>query len=189
MKTFLESVNIWKSYKQERGCLVHFLRLLAVWWPGARIINHNNMCYQSVNYFPTSVTNVSWPCLLQNAVYSVVLKAFRGPIKRSLSSQYRPLWEGVISQGDFVVRARRRCNWWPRGNNAFDRPHHGIPLTMQVSRSSRGRDICPLQTLAHPRNYPRACSRTWPYYNLSLNPNHYLTPIALIPTVSLINQF
>jgi len=24
---FLKSVNIWKSYKQERGCLMYFVRL------------------------------------------------------------------------------------------------------------------------------------------------------------------
>ena len=30
---FFESVNIWQSYKQERDCLVHFLCLLAVYWP------------------------------------------------------------------------------------------------------------------------------------------------------------
>jgi len=24
---FFKSVNVWKSYKQERGCLVHFARL------------------------------------------------------------------------------------------------------------------------------------------------------------------
>jgi len=24
---FFKSVNIWQSYKQERGCLVHFVRL------------------------------------------------------------------------------------------------------------------------------------------------------------------
>jgi len=31
---FLKSVNrpMWQSYKQEGGCLVHVLRLLAVWW-------------------------------------------------------------------------------------------------------------------------------------------------------------
>jgi len=29
VKKMLKSVNIWQSYKQERGCLVHFLRLLA----------------------------------------------------------------------------------------------------------------------------------------------------------------
>jgi len=28
------SVNIWQSYEQERGRLVHFLRLFAVWLPG-----------------------------------------------------------------------------------------------------------------------------------------------------------
>jgi len=32
----VKSVNIWQSYKQERGGLVHFLRLLAVHWPGAQ---------------------------------------------------------------------------------------------------------------------------------------------------------
>jgi len=32
---FFKSVNICQSYKQERDCLVHFLRLLAVCWPGA----------------------------------------------------------------------------------------------------------------------------------------------------------
>ena len=32
----LKSVNIWRSYKQERDCLMHFLRLLAVCWPDAQ---------------------------------------------------------------------------------------------------------------------------------------------------------
>ena len=27
VKTFFKSVNIWQSYKQERGCLTHFARL------------------------------------------------------------------------------------------------------------------------------------------------------------------
>jgi len=31
-----KSVNIWQSYKQERDCLVHFLRLLALCWPSAQ---------------------------------------------------------------------------------------------------------------------------------------------------------
>ena len=29
-------LNIWQSYKQEHGCIVHFLRLLAVCWSGAQ---------------------------------------------------------------------------------------------------------------------------------------------------------
>jgi len=33
---FFKAVNIWQSYKHERDCLVHFLRLLAVCWPGAQ---------------------------------------------------------------------------------------------------------------------------------------------------------
>jgi len=39
VKNILKSVNIWQSYKQERAlchCLVHFLSLLAVCWPGAQ---------------------------------------------------------------------------------------------------------------------------------------------------------
>jgi len=32
----IKLMNIWRSCKQECGCLVHFLRLLAVWWPGAQ---------------------------------------------------------------------------------------------------------------------------------------------------------
>ena len=31
----LKSVNIWQSCQQKRDCLVHFLRLSAVSWPGA----------------------------------------------------------------------------------------------------------------------------------------------------------
>jgi len=33
----LKSVNIWRSYKQERYCFVHFLSLLAVCWPSAQV--------------------------------------------------------------------------------------------------------------------------------------------------------
>ena len=32
----IKSVNSWQSYQQERDCLVHFLRLSAVCWPGAQ---------------------------------------------------------------------------------------------------------------------------------------------------------
>jgi len=35
------SLNIWQSYQQERDCLVHFLRLLAVSWPGAQDARDN----------------------------------------------------------------------------------------------------------------------------------------------------
>ena len=30
MKTFFKSVNIWQSYKQERGCLIYFAHLANV---------------------------------------------------------------------------------------------------------------------------------------------------------------
>jgi len=36
VKKKFKMVNIWQSYKQELDCFVHFLRLLAVRWPGAQ---------------------------------------------------------------------------------------------------------------------------------------------------------
>ena len=36
VKKKLKSVNIWQIYKQKHDCLMHFLRLLAVCWPGAQ---------------------------------------------------------------------------------------------------------------------------------------------------------
>ena len=46
-------MNIWQSYKQEGGCLVQFLRLLAVWWPGEydRIIRERWRCGLVSDYF------------------------------------------------------------------------------------------------------------------------------------------
>jgi len=38
----LKSVNIWHSYKQKRDGLVHFLRLLAVRWPGTQSAQDNH---------------------------------------------------------------------------------------------------------------------------------------------------
>jgi len=37
VEKILKSVNIWQSYKHERDCLMHFLRLLAVYWPSAQV--------------------------------------------------------------------------------------------------------------------------------------------------------
>jgi len=42
-KKIFKSVNIWQSYKHERDCLVHFLRLLAVCWPGAQSKRDNHV--------------------------------------------------------------------------------------------------------------------------------------------------
>ena len=39
----IKLVNIWQSYKQERDCLVHFLRLSAVCWPGALSARDNHV--------------------------------------------------------------------------------------------------------------------------------------------------
>ena len=46
VKYFFKSVKIWQSYKQKRDYLVHYLRLLAVCWPGAQSAwdNHTLAC-------------------------------------------------------------------------------------------------------------------------------------------------
>ena len=46
VKKKLKSVSIWQSYQQECDCLVHFLRLLAVCWPGTQSAwdNHALAC-------------------------------------------------------------------------------------------------------------------------------------------------
>jgi len=38
----LKSVNIWQSDNHKRDCLVHFLRPLAVCWPGAQSAGDNH---------------------------------------------------------------------------------------------------------------------------------------------------
>jgi len=43
MTIILISVNIWQSCKQERDCLVHFLRLLALCWPGMQSARDNHV--------------------------------------------------------------------------------------------------------------------------------------------------
>ena len=43
VKFFSTSVNIWQSYNQLRGCLVHFLRFLAVWWSGTQSARDNHL--------------------------------------------------------------------------------------------------------------------------------------------------
>jgi len=39
----LKSANTWQSYKQERDCLVHFLRLLAACWSGVQSARDNHV--------------------------------------------------------------------------------------------------------------------------------------------------
>ena len=43
VKIFLNRWIIWQNYKQERGCLMHFLRLLEVRWPGAQSKQDNHV--------------------------------------------------------------------------------------------------------------------------------------------------
>ena len=51
---FYKSVNILQSYKQDRDCLVQFLRLLAVCWPGAQSARDSNaLACVVAEYSPT----------------------------------------------------------------------------------------------------------------------------------------
>jgi len=40
---FFKSVNTCQNYKQECHCLMHFLPLLAKWWPGAQSARNNHV--------------------------------------------------------------------------------------------------------------------------------------------------
>jgi len=51
VKEILKSVNIWQSYKQERDCFVHFLRLLAVCWPSAQV-------HETITFLLVTLTNI-----------------------------------------------------------------------------------------------------------------------------------
>ena len=68
---FLKSVNIWKSYKQEGDCLEHFLRLLAVCWPGVRFAwnNHALAC----NFAKYSPIKKIFPHGLNNKLFLISL--------------------------------------------------------------------------------------------------------------------
>jgi len=44
VKTVFKLVNIWQSYKQQRDCLVQFLRLLAVCLPGTQFMRQSRCC-------------------------------------------------------------------------------------------------------------------------------------------------
>jgi len=49
----LKSTNIWRSYKQEGGCLVDYFRLLAVWWPRTQSAPDNHLlAFNFAKYSP-----------------------------------------------------------------------------------------------------------------------------------------
>ena len=49
----IKGVNLWQSYKQERDRIVHFLRLLAVCWPGAQSVRDRHaLTCNFVKYSP-----------------------------------------------------------------------------------------------------------------------------------------
>ena len=58
---------MWKSYKQERGCLAHFLRLLAVWWPGAQSAQDNHaLACNYAKYSPILMSSRVYTCFVMN---------------------------------------------------------------------------------------------------------------------------
>jgi len=56
VKKNLQSVNIWQNYKQYRGCLMHFLRLLAVCWLGEQSARDNHaLACNFAKYLPIPI--------------------------------------------------------------------------------------------------------------------------------------
>ena len=49
-------MNIWQSYKQERDCLVHFLRHLALCWPGAQSVRQPR-CLPNIHRLKNSLAD------------------------------------------------------------------------------------------------------------------------------------
>jgi len=82
----IKSVNSWRSYKQERGCLVHFLGLLAVWWPGAQSARANHFIA------PTPLCPSTFK----------ILPALMNHFLSLQENDLEPLNDGVINE--------RRCN-------------------------------------------------------------------------------
>ena len=58
--------DIRQSYKQKRDCLVHFLRLLAVCWPGAQSTrgNHALACNRAYSKEFFGVHNFKSSCMM-----------------------------------------------------------------------------------------------------------------------------
>ena len=53
VKTFFKSVNIWQSYKQERGCLTHFARLANTLLKDEESARNNHvLAYNFAKYLP-----------------------------------------------------------------------------------------------------------------------------------------
>jgi len=58
---FSKLVNTWQSYKQERDCLQHFLRLLAVYWPGVLSV-WDNVIQQPMPHYLLAAMQPLSPC-------------------------------------------------------------------------------------------------------------------------------
>jgi len=59
-----KSVNIWQGYMQEGGCLrlVHFLRLLLVWWPGESAPPRDaRIAFFNIRILSVSIKNYPYP--------------------------------------------------------------------------------------------------------------------------------
>jgi len=112
VKKILKSVNIWQSYKQERDCLMHFLRLLPVCCPGALSVwdNHAvtcNLCQVFTdfnNFFSHTLSNKPFLiCLLTTPPYLKYVAIL--PCNLSLMACFADI---NVSQGSVATCAR--CN-------------------------------------------------------------------------------
>jgi len=66
----IKSVNIWQSYKQESDCLVHFLRLLVVCWPGAQCVQDDHAHANNFAKY-SSILNSVFTSRLSNKLFFI----------------------------------------------------------------------------------------------------------------------
>ena len=57
---FFKSVNIWRSYGQKGVCVMHFLRLLAVCWPGAQSARDNHLLTCNFAKYSQILKKIHW---------------------------------------------------------------------------------------------------------------------------------
>ena len=112
VKKILRSANIWQSYQQERDCLVHFLRLVAMCWPGAQSAWDNHVL--ACNFAKYSLTLFFFAHRLSNKPFLIWLLTTPAylkyvatlPCNKSLMACFADI---NVSKGS--VPTYERCGW------------------------------------------------------------------------------
>ena len=67
-----KSVNIWQSYEQERDCLVHFRRLLAVCWPSEPSAWDNHALARNFAKYSSILRNIELQLCFFYSFYAIL---------------------------------------------------------------------------------------------------------------------